>query len=187
MPTPVLEDVLITGVRQSLRGVPRFEHLHQVLHRFVRTGPIRLVHDQQVGDLDDAGLDGLNVVARSRNGQQTNGVDDAHHVDLLLTHAHRLHQDHVEAHRIEHADDATRGTRQSARLAAIRHASDEDTRVEIVLAHANAIAEDRAAGIWAGRIDRDDGNTRHSLSIGRGERRHQRALACARRPGEAPP
>ncbi len=51
--------------------------------------------------------------------------------------------------------------------------------------HANAVAEDRAAGSAAGRIDRDDGDASYRAAQLRGQGVDQRALARAGRAGDA--
>src|SRR5205823_521736 len=43
------------------------QHLRQVLRGLVRPRTVSLVDDEDVGDLEDPGLDGLDVVAQSRD------------------------------------------------------------------------------------------------------------------------
>ena len=52
--------------RHVLHGIARFqvESLAQVLDQAIRTGTVRFVHHEDVGDFHQAGLHGLNGVAR---------------------------------------------------------------------------------------------------------------------------
>src|SRR6266550_245377 len=121
------------------------EHLREIARGVVRTGTVRLVHDEHVGDLEDARLDRLDVVAESRHGHQADGIDDADDIDLLLTHADGLDENDVGTEGIEHVDDARRRAREAAGVPAARHRTDEDAVVEEPFAHPDAISEDRAA------------------------------------------
>ena len=77
------------------------------------------------------------------------------------------------------------GARQAAHVAARRHAADEHVRVLRVRLHAHAVAEDRAAGERAGRIDRDHTDGFGGLARFGRQAIDQRALAGAGRPGDA--
>ena len=46
--------------------------------------------------------------------------------------------------------------REPAECAARGHRSDEDARIGVMIQHADAVAQNRAAGVRAGRIHRDD-------------------------------
>ena len=85
--------------------------------------------------------------------ETSGGSDDVH---FVLAHADCLDEDHVLAGRVEDEGDLAGRTRQPAEVAACRHAADEHAVVSSVRLHADAIAEDRAAGERARRIDRDD-------------------------------
>src|SRR5439155_10227319 len=69
------------------------EHLREVAGGLIRARSVRLVHDEDVGDLEDTGLDRLDVVAEARHRDEADRVDDAHDVDLLLSHPDRLDED----------------------------------------------------------------------------------------------
>ena len=73
------------------------------------------------------------------------------------------------------------GARQAADGAAGGHGADEDAGVGVMLLHADAVAEDRAAGDAAAGIDREDRRRVFPCSrSARGQRVDQRALAGAR-------
>jgi hypothetical protein len=54
---------------------------------------------------------------------------------------------------LQHVDDFLGRPRQPAQAAAGGHAADEDAGIERQVAHAHAVAEDRAAGERAARVD----------------------------------
>ena len=81
-------------------------------------------------------------------------------VDLGLTDADGL-DDHRSSFRRRRARRRiSRGAGQAAQVAARRHAADEHALVAGVRLHAHAVAENRAAGERAGRIDGDDSHAR---------------------------
>ena len=71
------------------------------------------------------------------------GADD---LDLVLADADRLDQDHVLARGGEHVSTCPVGGREAAQVAARRHRADEHAGIGRVRLHADAVAEDRAAG-----------------------------------------
>src|SRR5258708_8764787 len=75
--------------------------------------------------------------------------------------------------------------RRPAGVPAARHAPDEHALVEEPVAHPDAVAEDRAAGERARRVDRDDGDAVVALAVLGREARDERALAATGRTGDA--
>ena len=63
---------------------------------------VGLVHDDEVGELDDPALHALQVVARARREQQQEHVDHARDRDLRLPDADRLDEHDVEARGLAH-------------------------------------------------------------------------------------
>ena len=91
----------------------------------------------------------------------------------------------IAARGIEQHRQIGGGARDSARNPARRHGADKHARVGMMLLHADTVAQNRAAGDRAGRIDR---NYAHCLAFGAQQRNHaiaQCALARARRSGDA--
>src|SRR5512135_1140774 len=70
-------------------------------------------------------------------------------------------------------------------MSAARHAPDVDALVERALHHADAVAEERATAERRRRIDRDDGDAIARVAVRAGQPVHERALATARRTGDA--
>ena len=64
-----------------------------------------------VGDLEDAGLDRLDVVAEPGRGHDDRGVRGARDLDLVLADADRLDDDDVEARDVEDVDRVERAAR----------------------------------------------------------------------------
>jgi hypothetical protein len=69
------------------------QHGLEVGDRPVRVGPVGLGDDVDVGDLEDAGLDRLDVVAQAGGGDDDRRVRRARDVDLVLAHADRFDDD----------------------------------------------------------------------------------------------
>jgi hypothetical protein len=85
-------------------GRAQVQHVLEVARGRLGAGQVGLGHHQQVGDLEDAGLERLHVVAEAgRTGHQP-GVGHAHDLDFRLPGAHGLDDHHVEAGGVEHVD-----------------------------------------------------------------------------------
>src|SRR5688572_15823686 len=70
-------------------------------------------------------------------------------------------------------------------MTAARHAADEKAVIEESLAHADAVAKDRAAAERRRRVDRDDRDAVGRCAVCPRETIDQRALAAAGRAGDA--
>src|SRR5207237_566332 len=70
--------------------------------------------------------------------------------------ADRFDDDDVEAGRVEKIDNVVRRFCEAAEKSAGCHRADEDAAVRVEIRHANAVAEDCAAGEWRGGVDGDD-------------------------------
>jgi hypothetical protein len=124
----------------------------------VRARPIALVDDDDVGDLEQARLDGLDLVAHVGRLYHHRCVGSGSHLHLALACADRLDQHDVETHGIEERRRSRGGRRQPTRMAARGHRPDEHPVVGGVGLHADAITEDGAAGDGAGWIDGHNGH-----------------------------
>ena len=65
---------------------------------------VRLVDDEDIRDLEDAGLDHLHAIAQVRGQHHDGGIRDSRHLQLRLPHADRLDDDGVEAEGTQQAD-----------------------------------------------------------------------------------
>ena len=151
----------------------------------LRSLAIAFIDNEDVGDLHDAGLDGLHIIAHAGNQDHHRDIRQADNVNFILAHAYGFHQHHVLAAGIEHRGHVSGGARQAAQKSARRHAADVDAGVRMVRLHADAIAENRPASVRTGRINRDDAHRLLFLAILARQLIHQRALAAARRAGQS--
>jgi hypothetical protein len=141
------------------RLVAQRDHQLEIPHRRVGPVAVGLVHGEDVGALEDARLDGLHLVAHARGHHHERRVGRPRDLQLVLPDAHRLDQDHAVARRVEDAHHVPRAARQAAHVTARRHGPDEHAVVGRVPRHADAVAEDGAAGVRARRIHGDHADT----------------------------
>ena len=143
------------------------------------------VEDENVGDFHQAGLHVLHVVAEAGNETHERAIGEAHDVDLILADANRFDEMICFA-----AASRTSATSAVARARPPRNPRVAIERMKIpsslrVALHANAIAENCAAGVWTGGIDGDDADRFACCAIMCSEAIDERALAGAGRAGDA--
>ncbi len=158
------------GVPQLLGPVPGGRHrlddrrapvpqLGEVEHRLevptglAGAGTVGLVDDEQVGDLHQAGLVGLDGVAPPRVEDHQRGVGGRGHGHLLLSDPDGLDQDQRQADGAEDPEGVGDGGGQATQVAAGGHRPDEDLLVEGVVLHPDPVAQDGAAGEGRRRVD----------------------------------
>ena len=146
---------------------------------------IGLVHDEHVGNLHHARLERLHLVAHPRHEHENRHISGAGDVDFVLPYADGFDRHEILPGRVEHEGGVGRRARQAAEMPARRHAADEHAGVLRVRLHAHAIAKHGAAGERAGGIDGEDTDGVAGLAPARDETIDQRALARARRAGDA--
>ena len=146
---------------------------------------IGLVHDEHVGNLHHARLERLHLVSHARHEHENRDISGAGDFDFVLPHADGLDRHEILPGRVEHEGRVGRRARQAAEMPPRRHAADEHTRVLRVRLHAHAIAKHGAAGERTGWIDGEDTDAMAGLAPARDETIDQRALARARRAGNA--
>ena len=159
MPSPAGRDRLTrsAAATRPARSAARRARASPCRSRTVCVGavPVGLVDHEHVGDLEDAGLGGLDPVAHARRQQHQRGVGGRGDLDLGLADADGLDQHHVAAGRVQHPD-GLRGRRgQPAEVAAGGHRPDEHAGVGRVVLHPHPVAEQRPAGERRGRVDRE--------------------------------
>ena len=197
-PAAVLGDLLPERVEalaahrlgEDDRGPPPFarperQHLpHLVQHR-LRQRMIHLVDGDHVGDLHDPGLQRRDRVAGPRHQREHDRVRDREHADLALPGPHRLQEDDVLVRGVEDEQRLQGRLRQAAEVAAGAHRADEDLRVEEVLGQPDPVAEQRALGERARRVDGDDADGLLLRARDPDQARHDARLADSRRPRDA--
>ena len=123
------------------------------------------------------------VPGHERDDRDVGRADDVH---FVLTDADGLDDDDVLAGRVEHERRVAGRAREAAQMSARRHAADEHALVGRVRLHAQAIAEHRAAGERARRIDGDHADARAGCARNSVDQPiDERALARAGRTGDA--
>ena len=128
----------------------------ELMQRAVGAVEIGLVDDENVGDFQQPRLHGLDVVAEARRGDDDPHVGDVDDVDLALTRADGFHQDEIAAGRVERIEHAHGGGREAAEMPAACQRAHEHAVIVEGRGHADAVAEDGAAGYGTGGIDGDD-------------------------------
>ena len=101
---------------------------------------IALVDYEDVGDLHDSRLDGLDVIAHAGNQNHDRDVGEPHDIDFILADADGLNEDDVAPRGIEHGGNVRRGARQAAQRSAGSHAANINSRVGEMFLHADAVA-----------------------------------------------
>ena len=132
------------------------QHRAQLGRGPLRARLVALVDHDEVGHLEQAGLDRLDLVAHLGRLEDDRRVRRGRDLDLALPGPDGLDEDQVEPGRVEHRGRRRRGRRQPAGVPARRHRADEDVAVVGVGLHPHAVAEQRPTGDRARRIDRDD-------------------------------
>ena len=117
---------------------------------------VALVHDDHVGNLHDPGLERLDRVARARHEREHGRVGEPGDLDLALAGPDRLDVDEVLAGGVEDQRGLERRLGEPAQVPAGPHRADEDLGIEEVVGEPDPVAEQRARGERAGRVDRDD-------------------------------
>ncbi len=146
---------------------------------------VGFVDREDVRDFHDARFDGLHIVAHARHQHHHGDLRQSRDLHFVLPHAHRLDDYQISACRIQQRGHVAGGRCQPTGCPARSHGTDKDTRIRMMVEHANAVAQYGAAGAPAGRVHRDDSGSaplpaqfaRHGI--------HQRALARAGWAGDA--
>ena len=161
------------------------QHVAQAALCVERERRVAFVHRQDVGDLQDARLDRLHVVAQPGGTHDHLGVGEPCDLDLGLSRPDRLDDDRVEPRGVEDVDDLAGLARDAPEMASRGHRADEHAVVGAVLAHADAVSQHRAAGHRARRVDRNDADPPAAGEPLAEQRVDERRLARARRTGDA--
>jgi general secretion pathway protein D len=138
-PTPPTPQAPPAAPPPLLRAAER-EHRAQVRNGQSGSRPVRHIHDEDVGDFEQSGLDGLHAVAETRHRHHDHRVRDLHDFELDLADSDGLHEDDITPERVERSNDVARGGRKTARRLPRRHAADKDAGVARVALHAHTVA-----------------------------------------------
>ena len=123
------------------------EHGVELLFQAVGAFAVGFVQHENVADFHQAGFHVLDVVAKAGDQNDEHAIGQAHDVDFILADADGFDQHLTLARRIEQQRHFGGGARQAAQKTARGHRADEDAGVAGVALHADAVAQNRAAGV----------------------------------------
>ena len=132
---------------------------------------VELVDGDEIGEIEHVDLLQLALCAKLRRHHVQRGVDQRHNSRIALADAGRFDDDQVELRHAAGVDHPGEIAGHLASGVAGRHRAHEDIRV-VDGVHADAVAEQRTAGLAAGRIDRDDGDFK-PVALSQPETPHQ--------------
>lgn len=127
----------------------------------IRPGLIGLGHHQNIGDLNDPRLEGLNVIPIARTIQEDGGLHGTGDLDLRLSDSGGLDQNQIEPEGVEDTNHVVESRGKPSSRIPARHTADVDSRIEGVLSHPDPVSEDSSLSEGARRIHCRDC---HSLS-----------------------
>ena len=163
----------------------RREHRAELARGAIGSGPVGLVDDDEVRDLEQPGLDRLHLVPHLGHLDDDRGLGEARDLDLRLPGTDRLDEDGVVAGGVERRRGDPGRCGEPAELSARGHRAHEDVGVRGVVHHPDPVTEDRAAGVRRRRVDGQDADPASALPPLPDQRADERRLAAARRPGDA--
>ena len=146
---------------------------------------VGLIDGEHVANLHDSSFNGLNIIAHSGHQDDDCDICRLDDVNLILPDADRFNDDFIIPCGIQYRYCINGGARQSAEIAARRHAANEDAGVGCHPLHAYAVAENGAARKRARRVYGKDADALAAGAISGGQPVNQRALAGAWRSGNA--
>jgi len=170
--------------RKGLRRC-HVQHGHDFPPQFGGSLPVRLVDHEDVGDLHNARLDGLDLVAHPRNQDHDDRMGMVDDVHFLLTGPDGFHDNYILAHDIQDMDGITHSLGQSAQGTAGGQGTNENPRILRMALHTDPVAQNGAAGERTRRIHRQDAHGFLLLPEGLHQTVHQCGLTRPRRTRDA--
>ena len=179
--------VLVRGLEGQAVATPL---LADVAQRVPAAAPVELVQHDHVGEVEHVDLlelAGRAVVRGHHVDRKVHQVDD---LAVALADAGGLHEDHGEPGRLQQGDRVAQHLARGAVLPAGRHRAHEGALAAQAV-HADAVAEQGAAGAPPGRVDRQQGDPhlkgglRHGIEEAIQQFVGDAALARAASAGEA--
>ena len=132
---------------------------------------IRLVDDQCIGQFEDALLDALQLVARTRLHQHEKEIDHPMNRDFGLADPDRFDDHDVVARRFAQQHRFSRALRDTAERTAGRRGADESLILLSETLHPRLVTQDAAACDWTARVDGE-----HRDLVAALEQKHPKAL-----------
>src|SRR5439155_15220670 len=123
-------DGLLNWRRPAALGA-ELEHRPQVGDEPVRAGDVGLVDHQNVGNLEDARLDSLDVVAQIWHTHDQRRIGRAGNLHLILAHADGFDDDHILAKGVQQQHHVEGAASEPAHDTARGHAAYEYPRIAV--------------------------------------------------------
>ena len=161
---------MVGGAVDPAGRVAVFQHVAQRPLGVLHARPVGLVDHQDIGNLQNTGLDGLDVIAQAGGFNHHGGVGQPGDIHFTLAGAYRLNQNQVKAGGIHGPGSGGGGAGQPAQGAPRCHRADEDARVACQVAHAQPVAENGPTRERAGRVDRNDAHLAGRIAVRRNTR-----------------
>ena len=149
-----------------------------VEHRPRRIDNVRLVHDKNIADLVEAGLERLNFISELWHQDHNRRVDRRRHLDLRLARADGFDNYHVHPGRIKNTNSVPGCSSQAPNISPWRHAADVDLSLETMIHHSQSISKQCSTGEWAGGIDGEHPYSPAPLTVLLNRLVDERTLAC---------
>src|SRR5215468_6739540 len=130
----------------------------QLAEQAVSSITIRLINHEEVSNLHDTGLHRLDCVATFRDQDHYCSISGLDNIEFCLSYSDGLDKDQILAKGIQKFPDPLRGLWQAAMAPAGRHTTDKHPGIEVMLLHADPIAEDGTTRKRAGGIYRNNTN-----------------------------
>ena len=129
----------------------RRERLHgqQLLLEAVGAFAIGFIQHKNIGDFHQAGFDVLDFIAEAGDEDDDGAIGQLHDIHFVLPDANRFNKDGVFSSGVEKQSDIGGGASEATKETTRRHGADEDAFILRVALHADAVAENGAAGVWA--------------------------------------
>lgn len=112
-------------VVQAAFGVEAEQH-GEFGNSLVGTGLVGFADDEEVGNFEDAGLDGLDIVAHTGGGNDHDGLSGTHDLNLGLSRANGLDDDGIVTGGIQCTYHVASGGGEATQVAATGHTANED-------------------------------------------------------------
>ena len=168
----------------SFRVHIHFQHHRQLTGGLVRAITVGFVYHEEVSDLQNASLDGLNIVAHTRHHHHQGGMRQSDNINFILPDPYRLDDDHIHSHGIHDISHVSRRAGESSHVATGGEAPDEDAFIVCMTIHPDSVPEYGTTGKGTRRIDGNDTHPLTPFPVGGGDLIHQRGFSCAWRPGD---
>ena len=162
----------------------RLQRSHFFFHP-VSAVAIALVDHENVGNLHNARLEALHIVAHAGHQHNDGYVGQAHDIDFILADPHGFEQEPLLAAGLDHGGYLRRAAGEPTQRAAGGHAAHIKAGIGIVLSHPDAISQDGSPGKGAGGVDGNHSDGRLLRAIPVSQPIDQGALTGAGRAGDA--